>query len=295
LDKRAPYPAIFKNYALGSPSEHANKLWWYLLNAAQLKTQPGWSCERQSSVGQQIMFLTAGRGGGVYQGKSWTAGAQQAVVLDLRLPHKYFTADDDPWEMHYVRFEGSGVSALLTSLVASSGSPVLPYSSIPEMEAHFAALYQLSKEQPPGYDARIWHHLTGLVTLIVEGMRRGGWLSATAGLEQTAEGVARALHYLRGHHQGTVSVEDLAAQAHMSRYHFTRLFKRATALTPMDYLEKFRIGRAKEMMLSQPDLRLNEIANAVGFADPAYFSRVFRKREGMSSKAYRKWMIEQQG
>ena len=138
---------------------------------------------------------------GTYRGKSCTAGPLTAVVMDLRHYHKYRTYDDDPWEMHYVRFDGPGVANTLSALTNIAGSPVLPYASIPKMEAHFNALYQLLKEQPPGHDAWTWHHLTGLIALIVEAMRRGGNLPPGGLLENTAQGVASALNYLRGYHQ----------------------------------------------------------------------------------------------
>jgi len=293
LDNRAPYPAIFKDYAAGTSSEQSRGLWWYVHNAAHLKTEAGWGCKRQSFFGHQIMFLKSGHGGCTYQGQTCRAGPGQAVFMNLHHPHDYWTDADDPWEMHYVRFDGPGVPQIYAALMATARSPVMTYASIPAMEQHFTQLYQLLKQQPPGFDAWVWHHLTGLIALIVEGLRSGSTSSLELG--QTNQGVAAAMNFLRGHHQESITVDDLARAAHMSRYHFTRRFKQATGFTPMEYLEKHRIGRAKELMLTEPNLRLSEIAHAVGYDDPAYFSRVFRKREGISSKAYRKLTMQQQG
>lgn len=268
------------------PSEHSRHLWWYVHNAAQLKTLKGWSCERKSFFGHQIMFITAGRGAGRYRGQAWTAGPGQAVLLDLREAHLYHTDPEDPLELHYVRFDGPGVADLFENLYLTAGSPVVPYASIPQMEAHFEELYRLLKTHPPGYDVWAWHHLTGLMALLVEGLRREG-LAPDPAPERAPQGVAVALNFLRSHHQRTLAVGDLAREAHMSAYHFTRRFKAATGFTPMEYLEKYRIGRAKEILEAQPERRLTEIAREVGFPDPAYFSRVFRKREGLSPREYR--------
>jgi len=81
-------------------------------------------------------------------------------------------------------------------------------------------------------------------------------------------------------------VEDLAAVAHMSPFHFTRLFKQATGLSPHAYLTFHRIERAKRM-LAESGLALVEVAACVGFQTQGHFTEVFRRHAGITPRRFR--------
>ncbi|MEQ8348476.1 MAG: AraC family transcriptional regulator [Sneathiellaceae bacterium] len=83
-----------------------------------------------------------------------------------------------------------------------------------------------------------------------------------------------------------LSLEQLAAEACLSRYHFARAFKSAFGCPPHRYILARRLERAQRM-LANPDLTLAEIAAACGFASPAHFSRAFRQATGQPPGAWR--------
>lgn len=83
-----------------------------------------------------------------------------------------------------------------------------------------------------------------------------------------------------------LTTEDLASHCGLSLYHFCRLFKQITGYSPMAYLNKFRVYKAK-LLLRTTDLSVSAIAEEVGFFDPAYFSRCFKKSESLSPMQYR--------
>ncbi|MBI3831236.1 MAG: helix-turn-helix transcriptional regulator [Planctomycetes bacterium] len=287
MDNIAHHPTEVLARIAGFPSERSRGLWWYVHNAAHQRCGTDWGCNRKSYFGHQVMFMAAGKGKGSYQGRPWTAKAGEAVLMDLRYPHTYYADPADPWEMYWIIFDGPGVAEIFTALIRSAGSPVLPFASLSRMKADFKAIFALLAEHSPGYDAWVWNHLAGLVANIVEGLRRAG-READTSLAHAPAGVAASLAYLRQFHQRALTLDELARQAHMSTFHFVRRFKRATGFTPIEYLEKYRVGRAQELMMTQPELRLGEISRAVGYDDPAYFSRVFRKRTGWPPSVFRK-------
>lgn len=84
-----------------------------------------------------------------------------------------------------------------------------------------------------------------------------------------------------------LSLDDLAAQACLSPYHFARLFRQATGLTPHRYVTERRIQLAKEK-LSLGRMSLAEIALETGFGSQANFSRVFRKATGCSPGEFKR-------
>lgn len=85
----------------------------------------------------------------------------------------------------------------------------------------------------------------------------------------------------------TVHLDDLAAIAGLSRCHFIRAFKAATTLTPMAYVERRRIERAR-LLVTGGQMKFVEIAHFVGFADQSHFTRRFKAHVGCTPGNYAK-------
>lgn len=92
-----------------------------------------------------------------------------------------------------------------------------------------------------------------------------------------------ALTYIDANFSQKIRLETLAKLCNMSTYHFCRIFKAENGVTFVDFMAQKRIGAAC-LMLSSSSVK--EAAFAVGFNDPSYFSRVFRRYVGASPKAY---------
>lgn len=73
----------------------------------------------------------------------------------------------------------------------------------------------------------------------------------------------------------------------MSVSWFIRNFKQYTSITPMQYIVSIRISNA-QMLLETYNYHITEIGNIVEYENPLYFSRIFRKQQGISSSKYRK-------
>lgn len=91
---------------------------------------------------------------------------------------------------------------------------------------------------------------------------------------------------LRSNLAADITIEQLANRFLLTPNYVSTLFKRETGMTVHDYLTEARIDRAKEL-LADPRLKLYDIASAVGYRDRDYFTRVFRKRVGVTPKEYR--------
>lgn len=83
-----------------------------------------------------------------------------------------------------------------------------------------------------------------------------------------------------------LTLEQLATEACLSRYHFARAFKAAFGCPPHRFVLARRLERAQHM-LRNPDLSLTEVAASCGFASPAHFSRTFRQAVGQPPGAWR--------
>ena len=97
----------------------------------------------------------------------------------------------------------------------------------------------------------------------------------------------QAVEYINENLEITVSLTAIATELGMSQYHFCRLFKRSTGMTPHQYLIQQRVERAKQL-LKQPGQTVTKIALECGFANESHLAKQFGKRLGMSPTQFRK-------
>jgi len=96
----------------------------------------------------------------------------------------------------------------------------------------------------------------------------------------------RALVHIEENLGSKIAICELAALVSFSKSHFSRAFKRSLGLSPMSYVAKRRVERAKVMMISTGE-QLTDIALACGFADQSHLNRSFRRAVGTSPGAWR--------
>jgi AraC family transcriptional regulator len=95
----------------------------------------------------------------------------------------------------------------------------------------------------------------------------------------------RACDYIEAHLGDGFTLTDLAQQACVSRFHFARLFRAGTGSSPMAYVQRRRIDRAKSMLASG-ERKIAHTAAALGFFDQSHFTRTFRRMTGVSPREY---------
>lgn len=96
----------------------------------------------------------------------------------------------------------------------------------------------------------------------------------------------RVIDTMKNHLAEEFSLPQLAQVAGLSDYHFSRLFKRATGVSPSQYFIRLRMARARHLLL-ETDLSVIEIGMEVGYSSPSHFSQIFRREVGMTPSAYR--------
>ena len=99
--------------------------------------------------------------------------------------------------------------------------------------------------------------------------------------------VYRILAYVNTHYSENITMNDLSAELGLSPDYMARKFKSALRMTPSEYVRKFRIARAMELLVTT-DLPVAEVAKRTGFSDVSLFSRVFKQSVGLPPASYRK-------
>ncbi|MDR1046489.1 MAG: PocR ligand-binding domain-containing protein [Treponema sp.] len=109
---------------------------------------------------------------------------------------------------------------------------------------------------------------------------------------QRSRHLEKAIAWIGVHYAGNVSLHSVAEAVYVSEYYLSHLFRKEMNTTFSDYLSRVRIHKAREILKSDRDIRIQEIIELVGFNDPAYFAKSFKKLTGVSPREYQSFFFE---
>lgn len=98
--------------------------------------------------------------------------------------------------------------------------------------------------------------------------------------------ILRAVRYMEENLTHTITLDDCANKARLSKYHFCRTFKKYMGMSPMKYVSSMRFNQAKELLKAR-NLSMLEIALSVGYGDYSSFVREFKRHTGTMPRKYR--------
>jgi AraC family transcriptional regulator len=96
----------------------------------------------------------------------------------------------------------------------------------------------------------------------------------------------RAIEFMHDNYERELALEEIASAAYLSEYHFARLFKQITGVTPHVYLANVRLEHARRL-LSETSLSISQIAIRVGYHSQSHFTKIFKSVTGVTPRVYR--------
>lgn len=262
-----------------------------LLNAL-LPTDIGWYpqalyhyFERLEGTPEHVLLLcTAGRGWYIIDDQYQELAANEALLIPENTPHIYGALDADPWSIHWVHFTGSAGDFYAHQLP----DDVYKLSVDPDVMLPIEQLFRQCYDSILGgfvlqrllYMSQTLHHILGYLLFNNQAFSPAMQTSNFHNLEHT-------LVHLQQNIDTKLTLECMASHAELSVSHFSRLFREQTGYSPMDYFIRLKIQEAcTQLILTNQTIR--EICFGLGYDDPYYFSRAFKKITGMSPRTYRK-------
>jgi AraC family transcriptional regulator len=98
--------------------------------------------------------------------------------------------------------------------------------------------------------------------------------------------VRRAIEFIQANLAGSIHLEDIATAASLSAFHFSRIFKRTTGMTPLRYVTRMRVELVKKL-LRESQMSVATIADATGFSDQSHMSKIFKRLTGTTPRTFR--------
>lgn len=229
-----------------------------------------------------LLYCTAGRGWLETGEGRWSIGPGTLVLLPPGVGHRYGADDGDPWTLWWCHFDGLARGDLCDHL-GLGDRRALDIGLHPTTVSDFRALLAV---QQTGFAPDAFLHAAAQLRALLTGfalhVRRAGEV------RRDTLDLARVTAYLREHVGRDVSLPELAtATSGLSVFHFARRFRAATGMSPIQYFIHLRMEHACRL-LDASDEPVHAVARRLGYEDPYYFSRLFRKVIGMAPSDYRR-------
>lgn len=208
-------------------------------------------------------------------------GGGDLMLLPQGLAHRYAASREQPWSLYWVHFQGVSSRIFMEYLGYRDGKAVVHAGVAPALIAGFHSLLAVTKT---GYSSSAFinaanqcRHL--FTQFVLEANRQRATHPAGLDLEAIQNTMQENIHR-------SLELEELATIAHLSKYHFSTRYKALTGYSPIKHFLHMKIEYACQL-LDSSELSVKAIADAVGYDDALYFSRLFRQTMGLSPRAYR--------
>ena len=234
---------------------------------------------RRAGAAQAIVIMCAdGAGWCELDNVRHEVAPNQVLIIPPRLPHRYYADLDQPWSIWWLHLTGEDVPDLLASIGLTAAAPTAPMTDPFRAFAHTESVCDdLARDETfaslTAAAGTAWNLLAQLAA------ERDGRTTAR-------EPIARVQNQLREHLAAPVNVPALASLAGFSASHFSARFRTVTGYSVTEYVKRLRMARARQLLITS-NRTVAEIAAAVGYPDPFYFSRHFRAVNGVSPREFR--------
>ncbi|MCL2658927.1 MAG: AraC family transcriptional regulator [Acidobacteriaceae bacterium] len=268
-----------------TPSEIAQEIFLTVLRAGHLHAGPQYRVERRICAGHDLLFCLKGGGFVMTGGHAYSVGPGQMGWLNGHYPHAHWANPAGPWELLWARIDGHILERLWGDLDVKR-LPVFDFAEPQRIAAGFRRIFRTINNNPPAMEAHMNADIANIIACVCE-TRQIHRMAPTPGAPR---GLQTIIDDLNLYFYRQWRVEDLAEIAGMSVPNLFRYFRQITGATPISFLRRIRINQAKRRLVEGTD-SIKEVAEQVGYADPFYFSRDFKRHTGMSPSDFRQHEI----
>ncbi|HOQ06356.1 MAG TPA: AraC family transcriptional regulator [Clostridiales bacterium] len=258
-----------------------------------------WSMEPNRHDNYEMVYMKKGCAVFEISGHKVELGPNDIIIIKPMQYHKFIVKSESGCEfiVLYFTFENriNGEYAqipledFLNFVSNKEASPYIKLKVSPKNEI-VILLNRIMKERDssePGSEFLNYLLIMELFVLLSRALKMEWENSIKLKSSKLKELIGIAINYIHNNFERDISLGDIAKYVFLSPSYFTRAFKEETGMSPISYLLRVRIDRAKELLVDT-SLRISDIALSVGFSNQQRFNEMFKKYAGLTPLQYRK-------
>lgn len=226
-----------------------------------------------------IHFVLEGEGDFYVNNAHYHLKKGQGFLIEPDTPATYISDSINPWRYVWFGFSGTKAKETLYSIGLTQEQPIFICEEGEKIKKYVFDMLSHNTSSDADH-----YRLMGMLylTLSVIANAQKDKLAAPSGNTY----VNHALFYIQNHYSMPMTISELSDYVGINRSYFSDLFRQYTGMSPMKYLQNFRITKAQHM-LTISELSVESIAFSCGYQSAEAFHKIFRKATGMSPGAYR--------
>lgn len=231
-----------------------------------------------------LLYIASGKAHFYFNANDDTETTVSAGNMVLLRPHDYehyVCSGQDHSEIFWVHFSGTDVDSFLQHHGIAKDQRMISTGTSAEFKRLFRQMIVDTQRKKPFYEESIALTLEYLFVLIHREI-----IELSESIDTVHDEIIQAFHYFADNYNRDICIEEYAEEHHMSTQWFIKRFKQYTKMTPKEYIVSVRMSHA-QTLLEQTLYTISEIASIVGYDNPLYFSRVFKKQFGLPPNRYR--------
>lgn len=239
----------------------------------------GFFTRRKDYHSYQIIYTYEGKGRLDYAGKTYHLNPGDGFFIDCVEPHYYCT--QGPHWKHSVLHMNGPLLPLLYQKYIKKGTVTFRLPITGHYQKNLEQLLHIYSNASP---CRDWEAADCISHMLTELLKMPGDESIQN--QKIPKNIQYLITYMENHFSANLTLDSLAEFSGISKYHLSREFKNYTGYSPVDYLIQLRIEHARTLLKST-DMPANKIAHTVGIHDINNFTKLFKKKTGMTPGKFR--------
>ena len=256
-----------------TPSTFARTSLLHLQEAGSLQAIHPHTSTRTNLLSFLCFIVLSGKGELSYEEQTYQLSEGDCVFIDCRKAYSHSTSND-LWSLQWCHFYAPSLPAVYEKYKERGGRPVFHPADIKPFTTLLTDIYDLASSSDYIRDMRI-------------NEKEQSWHPESMTVSRKRLELAAVKEYLDEHYTEKIALDDLSEHFFINKFYLSKIFRETYGTTVNNYLISKRITRAKQL-LRFTDMTVDEVGAAVGMGDANYFSRMFRKMEGISPREYRK-------
>jgi AraC-like DNA-binding protein len=236
----------------------------------------------EGSLDHILIHCVSGSGWLEMGGKRWKAGADTVLCIPAGTAHSYGADAAEPWSIYWLHVTGSRAPDYFHFVGEGIEGPLVHVPHMPELLEAFEATWAAMKAV---------HTPENLVqasmrAIFYFGLLRHFVRSRDPRGQASEKAIRQSIAFMNKNLGASTSLAELARSVGMSVRGYTEFFRKTTNCSPKEYFNRLKVQKACEL-LRTGERKVREIALELGFEDPYYFSRIFKRVAGMSPEKFR--------
>ena len=280
-------PSVFKatNYHIIEYLWNVNRT-LYMKTCGVQRCLPGYAYPHNAREGYHLHVVLSGRGVLRAEGKEYRIHKGQMFLLRERDDIFYQADEEDPWYYVWITYCGENAGRYMEYAGFTDGVYVQECNIDPH---EFADVVTEILERPHLKNSSEFYRLSlafRFLSLAMESWEKSEDAARKKSNLTTEDYIHYAVRFMESNYSG-IKVSDVADFIGINRTYLTTIFKSKMHMSPQEYLMQVRMEKSRELLI-KTDVPIYVVAREVGYSDQLAFSKIFRKKYGLSSEQYRK-------